>query len=48
MIKYKYITIALLSLSLFSCDSFLDINESPNNIQVEDITPRLLLPCQIL
>jgi len=44
MIKYKYITIALLSLSLFSCDSFLDINESPNNIQVEDITPRLLLP----
>lgn len=35
----KYFSVLLLSLSLFSCDNFLDINEDPNNVQAEDITP---------
>lgn len=40
-IKYVF---ALLSFALFSCDSFLDINENPNQIKAEDITPNLQLP----
>jgi hypothetical protein len=36
--------LAILSLGLFSCDSFLDINENPNQVQAEDVTPNLLLP----
>jgi hypothetical protein len=36
--------LAALSLGLFSCDNYLDINENPNQIQAEDITPNLQLP----
>jgi hypothetical protein len=36
--------LAVLSLGLFSCDSYLDINDNPNQIPVEKITPNLQLP----
>ena len=36
--------LAALSLGMVSCDNFLDINENPNQINAEDITPNLQLP----
>lgn len=33
-----------LSLTLGACDSYLDINESPNSPAVGNLTPRLDLP----
>lgn len=41
--KFK-ILVALLALNLISCDSYLDINEDPNNPNINDVTPALLLP----
>lgn len=43
MKKLKFI-FPLLVLSLFSCDDYLDINQDPNNVQFEDVPPRLILP----
>lgn len=36
--------LAFTALSLFSCDNYLDINEDPNNVPIENVNPRLLLP----
>lgn len=46
MKKYKILSIMLgAALTLGSCtNDFLDINEDPNNINLEDITPELMLP----
>lgn len=43
-IKNMKYFLALFALSLFSCDDYLDINEDPNNIPIESVNPRLLLP----
>lgn len=42
MKKIKYLIPAVAFL-LFSCDDYLDVNKSPNNPQLEDITPDLAL-----
>lgn len=36
--------IPVLALTLFSCDQYLDVNESPNSVFFEDATPNKLLP----
>lgn len=41
--KFK-ILVALLALNLTSCDNYLDINEDPNNPNINQVTPALLLP----
>lgn len=41
--KFK-IFVALLALNLVSCDNYLDINEDPNNLNISEVTPALLLP----
>lgn len=38
----KYLVLSL-SLALFSCSDYLDINESPNSASIDDITPNLAL-----
>lgn len=43
MKRIKFL-VPLLAVMMFSCDDYLDINESPNNPQFEDVTPKLLLP----
>lgn len=43
MKKIKF-SIAILAFTLFSCDQYLDINESPNNLTFADATPSKLLP----
>ncbi|MBE9575174.1 SusD/RagB family nutrient-binding outer membrane lipoprotein [Flavobacterium proteolyticum] len=43
MKRIKFL-VPLLAVMMFSCDDYLDINESPNNPQYEDVTPKLLLP----
>lgn len=42
--KIKFILIGLITFSLTSCDDFLDVNDDPNNLLQEKITPALLLP----
>ncbi|WP_126652334.1 SusD/RagB family nutrient-binding outer membrane lipoprotein [Chryseobacterium aureum] len=46
MKKFKYTILGLIvaSMTLTSCDHYLDINENPNNIHAEAITPTLLFP----
>jgi len=46
MKKFKYTILGLIvaSMTLSSCDNYLDINENPNNIHAEEITPTLLFP----
>ena len=41
IIKYS---ILILTLSLFSCDQYLDINESPNDLTFDQASPSKLLP----
>lgn len=41
--KFK-IFAAVLALNLVSCDNYLDINEDPNNLNINEVTPALLLP----
>ncbi len=36
--------IPVLALTLFSCDQYLDVNESPNSVFFDDATPNKLLP----
>ncbi len=36
--------IALLAINFVSCDNYLDINEDPNNPQIEQVHPALMLP----
>jgi len=43
MKKIKFI-LPVLFLSLFSCDDYLDINDSPNALLYQDLTPSQLLP----
>ncbi len=43
MKKIKF-SIAILAFTLFSCDQYLDINESPNNLTFDEATPSKLLP----
>jgi hypothetical protein len=43
MKKIKY-SIAILAFTLFSCDQYLDINDSPNELTFADATPNKLLP----
>lgn len=43
MKKIKY-SIAILAFTLFSCDQYLDINDSPNELTFADATPSKLLP----
>ncbi|MEW5675019.1 SusD/RagB family nutrient-binding outer membrane lipoprotein [Flavobacterium enshiense] len=38
------ILLPLVALSLFSCSDYLDVNTSPNNPQMENVPPRLVLP----
>ncbi|WP_265129488.1 SusD/RagB family nutrient-binding outer membrane lipoprotein [Chryseobacterium oranimense] len=45
MNKFKYIISSLIvTASLVSCDKYLDINENPNDIHAENITPELIFP----
>ncbi|SDH58673.1 Starch-binding associating with outer membrane [Chryseobacterium taeanense] len=45
MKKIKYIISSLIVMvSLTSCDKYLDVNENPNSIHSENITPELLFP----
>lgn len=34
----------LIAVMLFSCDNYMDINDSPNNLEFADATPKKLLP----
>lgn len=43
MKKIKFIPLAL-AFVLFSCDNYLDINDSPNALTYDELTPELLLP----
>jgi len=43
MKKIFYI-LPIVALSLFSCESYLDINEDPNNITIDQVTPTMFLP----
>lgn len=36
--------VALLAINFISCENYLDINEDPNNPQIEDVHPGLMLP----
>lgn len=38
------ISAAVVAFSLVSCSDYLDINENPNSVHIENITPDLLLP----
>lgn len=38
------ILLAIATLTLFSCDDYLDVNENPNSLAQEKVTPALLLP----
>lgn len=42
--KLKFLLLGLISLSIISCNDFLDVNDDPNNLLQEKITPALLLP----
>ena len=45
MKKFKYIISSIIvAASLTSCDKYLDVNENPNSIRAENITPELLFP----
>jgi hypothetical protein len=45
MKKFKYIISSLIvAASLASCDKYLDVNENPNSIHAENITPELIFP----
>ncbi|WP_051890894.1 SusD/RagB family nutrient-binding outer membrane lipoprotein [Chryseobacterium sp. JM1] len=45
MNKLKYIiSSVIVAASLTSCNDYLDINENPNSIHAENITPELILP----
>jgi hypothetical protein len=45
MKKFKYIISSLITVaSLISCNNYLDVNENPNAIHAENITPELLFP----
>lgn len=39
----KKIVLSIIALSLFSCDNYLDVNQSPNSPSIDDITPSLAL-----
>ena len=43
MKKIKF-SIAILAFTLFSCDQYLDVNDSPNNLTFDQATPSKLLP----
>lgn len=43
MNKIKFIPLAL-AFALFSCDNYLDVNDSPNALTYDELTPELLLP----
>ena len=43
MKKIKFL-LPIIAFSLFSCDQYLDINDSPNNLLFDDATPSKLLP----
>lgn len=42
--SFKLLMIPILSLTLFSCDNYLDINDSPNGLTYDQLTPELMLP----
>lgn len=42
--KRLKLILPILALSLFSCDQYLDINKSPNELQFSDASPKKLLP----
>lgn len=39
----KKIVLSIIAVSLFSCDNYLDVNQSPNSPSIDDITPSLAL-----
>lgn len=41
--KFKFL-VALLALNFISCDNYLDINEDPNNPNISQVHPGLMLP----
>jgi hypothetical protein len=43
MKKIKFLA-PILAFAMFSCDQYLDVNESPNNVSFDQITPDKLLP----
>ena len=43
MKKIKFL-LPLIALSLFSCDEYLDVNTNPNELAIEKISPKSLLP----
>jgi hypothetical protein len=44
MKRIKYILLPILTLTIFSCDDYLDINTDPNNLPFDKIDPSKLLP----
>ncbi|WP_292010750.1 SusD/RagB family nutrient-binding outer membrane lipoprotein [Chryseobacterium sp.] len=45
MKKIKFLLSAsVIALSLTSCNNYLDVNEDPNNLPIENVTPELILP----
>jgi len=43
MKKIKFLA-PILAFAMFSCDQYLDVNESPNNVSFDQISPDKLLP----